>query len=261
MEALNTQRLSEENALAPEGAPEEDTETGEGTDEERSRESAEREQASFQELIEGRYRQAYEQAVSQRIQAAIQQRFRNQQDYKAKLDAYQPILDALKERYGRGQEEPEKIAARMQEETAGQKAEEARANMQRAAIRRHFASLAFQAEEMKRQFPDFDLMREMHHPAFLSMTAPGKGISVKDAFYAVHGEELQRDSMRYAARAASQRIAASVRAGASRPVENGLTEPGPVHVGIDIDRMDKATREAYRQRIRNGELINFRDRI
>ncbi len=68
--------------------------------------------------------------------------------------------------------------------------------------------------------------------------------------------------MQYAAQQAGQKIAASVRAGASRPMENGMSrQQTPVNMGVDIANMDKATREQYKKRIKNGELINFVDKI
>lgn len=129
------------------------------------------------------------------------------------------------------------------------------------ALRRHFERLTREAEELKRVFPDFDLTRELRDPAFLRLTAPGTGVSVKDAFYALHGEDIQRESMRYAAQQAGRRIAASVRAGASRPVENGIQGPSPLVIGIDIRGLNKKQREEYRRRIHGGETINFRDRL
>ena len=234
--------------------------TGAETAEEKPIDS-EKERPSFQRLIENEYKQEYEAAVSQRIQAAIQQRFRNHQDYKAKWEAYQPVMDALRERYGDESVQPEAMAARLREDAVRLPAAQTAKNGRDAALRGHFTRLIRQAEEMRRAFPDFDLMRELSHPVFLRLTAPGRGVSVKDAFYAVHGEELQRDSMRYAAQQVSERIAASVRAGASRPVENGMQRQNPVAMGVDVAHMDKKTREAYRQRIRSGEMINFRDKI
>lgn len=129
------------------------------------------------------------------------------------------------------------------------------------ALRRHFESLSRQGEALREVFPGFDIMQEMRNPEFVRLTAPGTGVSVKDAFYALHGEEIQRDSMRYAAQRAGERLAASVQAGASRPLENGMLKPAPVSLGVDIRGMDKKTREEYRRRIHSGETINFTDKV
>ena len=183
--------------------------------------------ADFQALIAGPYRQEFEEAVNRRVQYEL-------------------------ERLQNGAREKD-INARMKGEQANAQRE--------AALRQHFARLTKQGEELKQTFPDFDLMREMQNPAFVRMTAPGTGVSVKDAFYAVHGEDIQRESMQYAAIQAGRRIAASVQAGASRPVENGIQAASPVMIGIDIRNMNKKQREEYRRRIQNGETINFRDKF
>ena len=184
--------------------------------------------AAFQALIAGPYRREFEEEVRRRMQNGLH--------HTQSGDVQEADIDArMKGAQGSAQRE--------------------------AALRQHFARLTEQAEELKRTFPDFDLMREMQNPAFLRMTAPGTGMSVKDAFYAVHGEDIQRESMQYAAVQAGRRIAASVQAGASRPVENGIRGSAPVSIGFDIRGMNKKQREEYRRRIHNGEIINFRDKF
>ena len=211
----------------------------------------------FSQVIEEDYKQEYEEAVGQRIQAAIQQRFRKQQDSKPKENEYQPIMEALREKYDMQNGQPKEIAERIRQEM-----EEQKKNTEREVqLRQHFASLTKQAEEMKQTFPDFDLFQEMRNPDFMRLTAPGSGVSLKHAFYAVHGEELQQESMRYAAEKTGEKIAQSVISGASRPIENGAINTNRVIKTIDVANMDKATRDEYRRRIKNGELINFRDLI
>jgi hypothetical protein len=184
--------------------------------------------AAFQALIAGPYRREFEEEVNRRIQDAVQ---RSQSGDTPEAD----------------------VSARMEDvrESA----------LREAALRQHFALLTRQAEELKRTFPDFDLMKEMQNPVFLRMTAPGTGVSVKDAFYALHGEDIQRESMQYAAAQAGRRIAASVQAGASRPIENGIRGSAPVSIGFDIRGMNKKQREEYRRRIHSGEIINFKDKF
>ena len=256
MEEMNLQPASQDDALQTRDGQTDGAEGNTGGKEETAGEKI-----PFEQLIAQEYRQEYEQAVGKRIQAAIQQRFRSQEDYRTKWEAYQPIIDALKIRFGGESAGPREIAAGMLKQASAERQAREKAVGRDAALRAHFDALSRQAEEMKKTFPDFDLMGEMNHPTFLRMTAPGSGLSVKDAFYAVHGEEIQRDSMRYAARQAGENVAASVRAGAARPLENGLARTDAVSMKIDIEHMDKKTREAYRQRIRNGETINFRDKI
>lgn len=258
MEKLNLQRFGEETEAEPMDSANGDVTGGE------SMETPEGGRASFRQLIAGTYRQDYEKAVGQRIQAAIQQRFKNQQDYKKQLDAVQPILQALGGKYGLEAADVAGISQRLLHENDEAPAPEQAENSGQEApnrdfLQEHVRSVNAQAEALRQELPGFDLMAEMANPTFVRMTSPGVGMSVKDAFYAVHGQEIQRDSMEYAARQAGERIAASVMAGASRPRENGMDPAGTADMGVNVRDMDRKTREEYRRRIRNGEKINFTD--
>jgi len=241
----------------------------------------------FQQMIQGQYKQEYEQAVGQRVQQAIQQRFRNQRDLQKQMDEYSPIMQQLGAKYGLDPADTKGIYAKMTDDLSlyqeeadkrgvspevvrdmkrleARNAQLARENerfTEEGRLQEHWRNLSQQAEALKQQFPGFDLMREMNDPRFVRMTAPGSGMTVENAFWALHGMEIQRGSMQYAAQQAQQNLAASVRAGAARPIENGMGRQNPVNMGLDIAHMDKKTRAAYRQRIKNGETINFRDKI
>ena len=255
MERLNLQRFGEEVESVQSEAGDA---TGGG-----AAETPENGRTDFRQLIAGEYRQDYEKAVGQRIQAAIQQRFKNQQDYKKQLDAVQPILQTLGGRYGLNAEDVAGIADRLlQEPDHAQNPEPAETPAaSRDYLQEHVRDVNAQAEALKKEFPGFDLMAEMQNPAFVRMTSPGVGMSVKDAYFAVHGQEIQRDSMLYAAQQAGERVAASVMAGASRPRENGLDPAGSADMGVNVQSMDRKTRAEYRRRIRSGEKINFMDQV
>lgn len=237
----------------------------------------------FQQMIQGEGKAEYEQAVGQRVQQAIAQRFKNQKDMQEELNQSRAIMAELGKKYqldpkdvkgiytkmtddlDQYREEadqkgmtPEAVRTMHRLETEAQRArEEAAQATEQMRTQQHFRSLAEQAEQLKQTFPSFDLMKELENPRFLRMTSPQVGISVKDAFYAIHGEEIQKQTMQYTAQQAGQRIAASVQAGASRPVENGMQRQNPVNMGVDIAHMDKKTRAEYARRIKNGELIDF----
>ena len=253
MERLNLQRFGEDTEAMDGTAG--DVTGGEATG------TTENGRTDFRQLIAGEYRQDYEKAVGQRIQAAIQQRFKNQQDYKKQLDAVQPILQALGGRFGLDAGDVEGISEKLRlENTEASTAEQAE-NQTPLFLQEHVRSVSAQAEALRKELPGFDLAAEMKNPAFVRMTSPGVGMSVKDAFFAVHGQEIQRDSMRYTAEQVRERIAASVMAGASRPRENGLDPVGSAGMGIDVQSMDRKTRADFRRRIRNGEKINFMDQV
>ncbi|MBR6186926.1 MAG: hypothetical protein IKQ41_11775 [Clostridia bacterium] len=265
MEKLDMQRFAQDEKAMAGKAEREDSLNREKTE---SRAEG-TEKPTFRQMIEGEWRKEYEDAVGQRIQAAIQQRFRNQQDWKKQAEELMPLASALGKKYGLEPMDVQAILERLRNEEArnstkdpsADKDARTRPNQSESyrewALRQHFLRLAQQAEALKRSFPDFDLIREMRNPAFVRMTAPGSGMTVRDAFYALHGDAIRLQSMRLAAWEAGERIASSVRSGASRPVENGMEKPGTAEMSLDIQNMDKQAREAYRRRIRNGETIDF----
>ena len=113
-------------------------------------------------------------------------------------------------------------------------------------FRNHILELERQAEAMKAIFPGFDLRQELKNPVFARMTAPGVGLSVEDAYYAVHRRELQSAAVLAAKRQVSNAIAA----GARRPRENGLSGQAPAVSSFDYRSASKEQREDLKRRIR-----------
>ena len=236
---------------------------------------------TFEELIKGRYKDQYQ----AHIQDAIQRRFRNQKDLEKQ---YAPIAQALGQKYGIDPRDVEGIAKRLtdddslyaeeasrlglpvstvkrmkQLEAENQRFQAAQQESQEEkALQQHFARISREAEELKQLFPSFDLMTEIRaNPRFARMTSPQIGMSVKDAYYAVHGDEIRQMSMQAAAQQAGQRLAASIQAGATRPVEGGSRGASPMQVGIDVAHMSKESRAEIRRRLHNGETgIDFRSK-
>ena len=118
------------------------------------------------------------------------------------------------------------------------------------ALRAHFERLCAEAEALHRAEPGFDLNAALHDPRFLRLTAPGVGVPVADAWYALHrdeyAEDLRRESM--------ERAAAAVAAGRLRPREGGRTSGGEL-MGTDPRHMSPAQRAELKERIKRGEKV------
>ena len=139
-------------------------------------------------------------------------------------------------------------------ETARQQREEAR-TLEEQKFQNHIMSLERQGEEMKKVFPNFDLRTELQNPAFVRMTSPNVGISVEDAYYAVHRKELQHAAMQVAAQKTAQKISNDIQAGNRRPNEAGTTGQAPSVTTFDYRNMSPEQRKALKDRIRSGEKI------
>ena len=101
-------------------------------------------------------------------------------------------------------------------------------DLQEKQTRAHIQKLVQQGAELQKIFPNFDLRRELQNETFRRWTSPQIGMSVKDAYYALHREEIRRAENEAMARAIQERVAASVAAGQARPNETGRAQGGSV---------------------------------
>lgn len=143
-------------------------------------------------------------------------------------------------------------------DTARQQREEEQ-TLQEQKIRQHIVKLQQEGEAMKKVFPNFDLRKELQNPVFARMTSPNVGISVEDAYYAVHRNELQTAAMQATAQKTAQKISNSIQAGSRRPVEAGATGQAPSVTTFDYSKASREQREAFkkdlRARLARGEKV------
>lgn len=149
--------------------------------------------------------------------------------------------------------EPTPVQETVQEESAPQEepreetqeAQISRETVQNLRFLRHFQSLEHQGQQLRQQgIPDFDLRKELQNPVFARMTAPGSGVSVADAYYAVHRAELQAAAMEAAVNA--------VRSGSRRPRESGLEGQAATVTSFDYRRASREQREELKRQIRQA---------
>ena len=135
-------------------------------------------------------------------------------------------------------------------ETARQQREEAR-TLEEQAFQNHIMKLEQQGEALKRVFPNFDLRTELRNPAFARMTSPNVGISVEDAYYAIHRKEIQEASMQVTAQKVAQKYSNAIQAGSRRPNENGTSGQAPSVTTFDYSKASAEQRKALKQHIRS----------
>lgn len=116
-------------------------------------------------------------------------------------------------------------------------------------IRKHIDSLEEQAKEMKKTFPNFNLMEELKNPAFARMTAPDINISIADAYHAVHRKEIQMASMQIAAEKTAEQLSNTIQSGLRRPQEAGTSSQAPVVSSFDYRNASKEQRAAIKRKI------------
>lgn len=139
-------------------------------------------------------------------------------------------------------EEAKKLDQKMRSEVRQQRQEAM--NLEQKMIQDHITGLERQAEELKKVFPKFDLRTELRNPVFARMTAPNSGLSLEDAYYAVHRKELQTAAMQATAQATRQQISNAIQANGRRPQENGTSGQAPSVTTFDYRNASKEQRKA-----------------
>jgi uncharacterized protein (DUF488 family) len=104
-------------------------------------------------------------------------------------------------------------------------------------VENHVRNLVTQSEAMKELFPGFNLEAELQNNNFKRLVDPpelgGAGIPVKDAFFALHHNEIMKQTTANAVNQAQISIANTVKANRERPQENGLSKAPAVIVKDD----------------------------
>lgn len=136
-----------------------------------------------------------------------------------------------------------------QERDQARQQREAARNLEQQRLHDHFVKLEQQGEEMKKVFPNFDLRTELRNPVFARMTSPNVGISVEDAYHAIHRKEIDAARSQVIAQQAMQKASNAIQAGSRRPDENGTSGQAPSVTTFNYRNMSKEQREALRKEI------------
>lgn len=230
------------------------------------------------ELKKGRFAEQY----GKDVQAAVQDRFKNQKDQTERLSRLEPMLKILMEQNGVESEEDlidritnddslyedaaeeagmtveaYKTFSRLKAEAEENRRREAEAEEQRF-FSEHLQKLAQQGEALKQRFPNFDLKTELQNETFRRMTSPSGGLSVEDAYFAVHHNELMPQMMAYGMQRAQQQISQTIRANGARAVEGAMQGQAAAAAGdaMPVRIYSREERQALIDRMRStGEKI------
>lgn len=128
-------------------------------------------------------------------------------------------------------------------------------DLQQQQARAYFERVAREAEEMKAAYPNFDIRAELENPKFRQYTQQF-GMSVKDAFHALHYAELQQARDAQFAKQYSEQFSNQVRSGSARPAErsSGHSSSAPT---VGIPPVGSAERAALKARIQREGKVPF----
>ena len=217
------------------------------------------------------------------VHAAVNDRFKNQADATQKLteqqqtlDRQQKLLETIMKDTGVSsideleehvlnnalEAEAEEKDITVEQLRAMKELEAENQRMRLAEERRnndaHINGLIQQAEELKQIYPGFDLLKEMENPKFRTATSPAVGMTVEEAYLAIHGKELQAQIMAYGVQTGKEQTAQAIQANARRPAEGA--NRGGRSGGTTTPNMDNMTDEQYeaiRNRTMQGEHVTL----
>ena len=220
------------------------------------------------------------------IQNAIKERLRKAKQKEKEANEYREktakIFDALSVKYGIKSENIDDILKKLDEdnsfyeeealsrgmsvedfrqlkeierENARYKAEKSAEERQQRE-REWYATLARQAEETKKTYPDFDMETEAkNNRDFVRLIE--KGVDVKTAYSVTHQDDIIAAAMKFGAETTAQKMRNTSAVNAERPIENALNISNPADSKVDISKLNKKQIEDYIERARRGEKITF----
>ena len=223
------------------------------------------------------------------VKAAIDDRFRNQADLSGRLNSAMQVLSSIAPFYGINPDENGNIDLdrlgkaiqddnRLYEQSAlekgipvetekhirqlemaeRQRAIAARQSMEQERLRTHLAYLRQQEQALKQEFPDFDLMTEIQkNRDFARLTGPDSGLNLRQAYMALHGDEIVKRSAQATEERTKQNMSRAIQAGAIRPQENGTVGNGGGIEKVDPAHMTREQRLEIRRKVNAGGRIGF----
>lgn len=203
---------------------------------------------------------------NQKMQDTIKARLKDEGQNKAILEILAPAIKHLAQEHGldpenvdhtalvkaiTGEYEDKALEMGVSKETA-MKLDQQQRTLEQQKFQNHIMKLEQQGQAFKAIVPNFDLRAEMQNPVFARLTSPSVGLSVEDAFYAVHRKEMQAQSMQVAAQQATQMISNAIQSGTHRPDEAGTTSQAPSVSKFDYKNATPAQRKALKEEIRRA---------
>lgn len=217
---------------------------------------------------------------NKQMQAVVQSRLKDSKSAEDTLKKLSPTLEALAAKYGLDPakldydalnqaisedddffiEKALQLGTDLETARALNRAEKANARQQEEETQtleaqkmtQHFQRLEKEGNELKKTFKNFDLRKELQNPVFARMTSPNVGLSVEDAYYAVHRKEIQTAAMQATAKQTAKKISNAIQAGQSRPNENGTSAQAPSVTSFDYRNASREQREALKREIRDA---------
>lgn len=229
--------------------------------------------AEFEKLISGEYKEEFR----EKFQSIFNERFRDYKGIRETLDAQQPIIDMLMQKYNiRGGDlnalraafdsddeyweeaaAKEGMSAEQFRELSKLRAENERmraeyeTRISQNYVNQQMNEWFMQGEELKSVYPDFDFRSEIANRDFTGLLKAG--IPMRRAYELIHMDEIM-DSVQ---QKTEKRVVDNIRSKGKRPDENGLNSPNGFVLKKDVSSLTREERRELARRAQRGETIKF----
>lgn len=252
--------------------------------EEKAQMTSEEHKKAFHALLQGEYRAETEELMQQAVERAAQILESSPQvrglmealheAYGVDADDLEALTDAVKN--GRVKDEAyfEKLAmekgvsvatARQMDKlesenkrlTAAEKfAEDQRKAAQRQVeIDRIHAEWDREAEQLKAQYPEFDLEQTLANPEIANLMR--LGVSMSNAYRAVYFDQIMAQNESRTAKQVERGVEARIRQRGTRPGENGTRPGGAAQTHTDVNALTRKEREQLERAALRGQVVTF----
>ena len=265
------------------GADGADSAEGDGSEaEEKAQMTPEEHKKAFRELMQGEYKAESEELMQQAVERAAQL-LENSPQMRGLLDALHEAygvedMEALTEavKNGRVKDEAyfEKLAmekgvsvatARQMDKlesenkrlTAAEKfAEDQRKAAQRQVeIDRIHAEWDREAQQLKAQYPEFDLEQTLANPEIANLMR--LGVSMSNAYRAVYFDQIMAQNESRTAKQVEDGVTERIRQRGTRPGENGTRPGGAAQTHTDVNALTRKEREQLERAALRGQVVTF----
>ena len=130
-----------------------------------------------------------------------------------------------------------------------------RQRVQQARIAELQAGWDREAEQLKAQYPDFNMAEVLANPEVEKMMR--SGVSMTNAYRSAYFDHILKQQQAATARQVEQGVVNRMQQRKARPGENGTRPGGAVQTKIDVSHMSRKEMEEMEKRVMRGEVITL----
>lgn len=225
--------------------------------------------AEFEELVKGKYKDAYKSRAEAFVGKRLRKANAELEQLRTETAQYKKYAQLVRERYPDAADDAAAFKAfdddprlladeadrngyptdlwkekRALEREKRAISEERKAASDKEARERKMDGWAEQAKELKKKYPDFDLIAELQNPetnAEFYRMIDEQGYTLERAYRDVHFEALIEDARKNAAIESEKQTVEKIKSGTERPRENGSAATPAGKAIVDVAHADAAT--------------------